>query len=182
MARIGSLLSSRSVCGAAVLIFVTVGNARNPFSRLVRAADAIAEQTDEEVVIQCGHTDVEVFHANIVKFLTMEQYEKIVQDARVIISHAGAGSVIAALAARKRIIVVPRLRRFSEHVNDHQLEIAAELQRVGYVESCTSVDELPRILFRNSSCAPREERRAPLVTYFGRWIDEVFLARHQIEG
>jgi UDP-N-acetylglucosamine transferase subunit ALG13 len=157
---------------------VTVGNAHNPFPRLVRAADAIAREADERVFIQYGHTNTTIEYAESVKFLSISQYESRITQSRLVVSHAGAGSVIAALSQHKPIIVVPRLHRLGEHVNDHQVEIADELSRAGYVQACHSVDNLAELAlkhdFENVHHAPA---CPPLVSCLGEWIENVFLPR-----
>jgi UDP-N-acetylglucosamine transferase subunit ALG13 len=124
------------------LIFVTVGNAHNPFERLVRAADELAARLEEPVLVQSGHTAYQARHAEQVAFLGLDAYETAVQQARLIVAHAGSGSVIAAFRYGKPLILMPRRRQFGEHVNDHQLELTAALAADPRVRVVQNADEL----------------------------------------
>lgn len=58
--------------------------------------------------------------------------EKYIKKARVVISHGGGGTVFLALRLHKKIIVVPRLFKYREHINDHQLELCHYLKKKNY--------------------------------------------------
>lgn len=119
------------------MIFVTVGNHNQGFERLVKKMDEIAEKINEKVIMQIGHTNYKP--ANAEYFTFIENFEEIIRlnrEARVVVSHAGAGSILTALEHKTPVIIVPRLKKFYEHMDDHQLEIAeamSENQRVKVV-------------------------------------------------
>ena len=71
-----------------------------------------------------------------------EEVEAIQREARVVVAHAGIGSVIDALKAGRSLVVVPRLRRFGEHNNDHQLDLARAVERRAWGRVVTDIDEL----------------------------------------
>jgi len=107
------------------LIFVTVGNHYQGFDRLIKKMDEIAGKIDEDVVMQIGHTAYKPVNAEYFSFLdSFEEILRLNRDARVVVSHAGAGSIVTALKEKTPVIVVPRLKKYNEHMNDHQLEIA----------------------------------------------------------
>ncbi|AKB33060.1 Beta-1,4-galactosyltransferase CpsIVG [Methanosarcina siciliae HI350] len=107
------------------MIFVTVGSHYQGFDRLVKKMDEIAGKIDEKVIMQIGNTNYKPVNAEYFSFLeSFEEILRLNQEARVVVSHAGAGSIITALKEKTSVIVVPRLRRYDEHMNDHQLEIA----------------------------------------------------------
>lgn len=107
------------------MIFVTVGNHNQGFDRLIKKMDEIAGKTDEPVIMQIGHTAYKPVNAEYFSFLeSFEEILRLNREARVVVSHAGAGSIITALKEKTPVIVVPRLKRYDEHMNDHQLEIA----------------------------------------------------------
>lgn len=109
------------------MIFVTVGNHYQGFERLVKKMDEIAGKIDEKVIMQIGHTGYKPFNVEYFDFKDRNEIEKLNQDARVVVSHAGVGSIITALKQSTPIIIVPRLKRFNEIIDDHQLEIADAL-------------------------------------------------------
>lgn len=113
--------------------FVSVGNARQPFTRLIHAVTSIAHELPQPVVVQHGHTPFASFACRGVAFLDMLAFESAVSGAEVLILHAGAGSVIHALGASKAPVVMARRAKFGEHVDDHQVEFARELALTGRV-------------------------------------------------
>jgi beta-1,4-N-acetylglucosaminyltransferase len=112
------------------LIFVTVGGMR-PFERLVKEMDRIAGELDEEVVMQIGSTDYEPKNCEYFKFMSRKDIEGFYADARVIVCHAGGGSILTALEHNKPLILVPRMKSYGEVFDDHQLEIAREMESRG---------------------------------------------------
>jgi beta-1,4-N-acetylglucosaminyltransferase len=107
------------------VIVVTVGTNEAAFDRLVAALDDVPP--GEELIAQCGSSLLRPSRASCVDFLPFEEVVKLVRRARVVVTHAGAGSTMVALANRKRPIVVPRLRRYGEAVDDHQVHFAQRL-------------------------------------------------------
>ncbi|MCL4294099.1 MAG: beta-1,4-galactosyltransferase [Anaerolineae bacterium] len=109
------------------MILVTVGTHHQGFNRLVQAMDELAARLDEPVVIQRGSSSYEPQHAENFQFATGPHMAQLTAEARVVVSHAAAGAIIVALRQGKPLIVVPRLQRFGEVVDDHQLQLAAAL-------------------------------------------------------
>jgi len=112
------------------LIFVTVGGMR-AFKRLVREMDRIAGELDEQVVMQLGSTDYEPKNCDYFRFMPRNGIEESYAGARVVVCHAGSGSILTALAHNKPIVLVPRMKRYGEVFDDHQLEIAREMESRG---------------------------------------------------
>jgi beta-1,4-N-acetylglucosaminyltransferase len=121
------------------MIFVTIGTSE-PFDRLLRALDGLVD--DEEMIVQCGASSSRPPGAECVEFLSFEKFVEHVRAARVVVMHAGAGSVLTALANGRRPVVVPRLKRFGEAVDDHQVAFAKRLELEGLV---TLVEEPRRL-------------------------------------
>lgn len=113
------------------MIFVTVGTNETPFDRLLRAFDTTT--IDEEIVVQHGSSSVHPQRARCVESIRYEEVVELVRQARAVVSHAGVGSILTALANGKRPIIVPRLHRFGEAVDDHQLQFARRLEAAGLV-------------------------------------------------
>jgi len=114
------------------LIFVTVGGIR-AFERLVIAMDRIAGELDEEVVIQTGLTKYEPENCKFFKFMAADEMEELYGRARVVVCHAGIGTILTAMQHGKPLILVPRMKKYGEHIDDHQLEIAAEMEGRGAI-------------------------------------------------
>jgi UDP-N-acetylglucosamine transferase subunit ALG13 len=115
-----------AVLGECDLIFVTVGGMRG-FERLVREMDRIASELDDRVVMQIGVTDYEPENCDYFRFVPRSEMEKLVAEARVVVCHAGTGSILTALAHNKPLVLVPRTKWYDEVFDDHQLEIATEM-------------------------------------------------------
>jgi UDP-N-acetylglucosamine transferase subunit ALG13 len=107
------------------VILVTVGTHETPFDRLLRAVAPLVEL--DELMVQYGSSELRVAGATCVDFLPFTELAQFAADARAVVTHAGAGSVLVALAAGKRPIVMPRIHAFGEAVDDHQLVFARHL-------------------------------------------------------
>lgn len=119
-----------AVLGECDLIFVTVGGMRG-FERLVCQMDLIASGLVEQVMMQIGSTDYEPRNCDYFRFMSRNDMEKLYADARVVVCHAGTGSILTTLEHSKPLVLVPRLRKYGEVFDDHQLEIASEMQSRG---------------------------------------------------
>lgn len=129
-ATIKKIWQEGTVLGESDLIFVTVGGMR-AFERLIREMDRIAGELDEQVVMQIGSTDYEPKNCDYFKFMSVNEIEELYARARVVVCHAGIGSILTATQYNKPLILVPRMKRYGEHIDDHQLEIAREMEGRG---------------------------------------------------
>lgn len=122
------------------MIFVTVGTNEARFDRLLRAVDGL--DVGEGLVVQHGPSAIRPARARCVDYLDYDQVVEAMREADVVVTHAGVGSVMTALMSGKRPVVVPRLRRFGEAVDDHQLEFARSLATTGLVRLVEDPDDL----------------------------------------
>ena len=125
------------------MIFVTVGTVM-PFDRLVKAVDdAVAARIIVgPVFAQIGETDFRPRNMEYASVLGRGEFEGRVAEAEYMISHAGMGSIATALVHNKRLLVMPRRRRYREHVNDHQVATARKFGELGHVLVAYDVAEL----------------------------------------
>lgn len=123
------------------MIFVAVGSSTLAFDRLVATVGELT--TTERVVVQHGVSRLRPPNAECVDFLGYGDFLAHVQRARIVITHAGAGSLLTALAEHKRPIVVPRRKRFGEAVDDHQVPFAHRAAALGLVSLVEDVADLP---------------------------------------
>lgn len=127
------------------MIFVTVGTHEQPFNRLVEYIDNMRKDSliDEEVVIQTGYSTYEPKYCTWQNFYPYQQMVKFVDEARIVITHGGPSSFIMPLQVGKTPIVVPRQKRYDEHVNDHQVSFAQGVaKRMGTIITVVDVEEL----------------------------------------
>jgi len=127
------------------MIFVTVGTHEQPFNRLVECIDSLKEDgvITEEVVMQTGYSTYEPRFCKWEKLFPYQKMLKLVQEARIVITHGGPSSFIMPLQIGKTPIVVPRKREFNEHVNDHQVKFVKSVaERMGTIIPVYEVEEL----------------------------------------
>ncbi len=122
------------------MIVVTVGTNEQPFDRLVRAAAGLGG--DEPLLVQHGASKVPHGRGEWVDFLPFDELERRVVDARVLVCHAGVGSIMLARRCGKRPIVMPRRHHLDEAVDDHQLPLARRLADAGLVTLVEDEDAL----------------------------------------
>jgi UDP-N-acetylglucosamine transferase subunit ALG13 len=109
------------------LIFVTVGNDPRDFSRLIKRVDEISLQIPKEIVIQRGHSRYLPRNAKYFDFVPLDTATEYIKMSELVISHAGIGTIILCKEHGVPIIIVPRRKKYNEHMNDHQMEIAQML-------------------------------------------------------
>ena len=117
------------------MIFVTVGTQDVPFDRLIKAVEKEITKGNikEEVIVQCGCTKIISDKMKMVKYLSIDEFKDTVKKANLIIAHGGVGTIIDSLNANKVVIVCPRLAKYKEHTNDHQLQIVNKFSDLGYI-------------------------------------------------
>ena len=97
---------------------------------------------NDEVVVQAGFTKFESKDMKIFKLIDKKKLSKLQDKADLIITHGGVGSIISSLEKGKKVIVVPRLKKYNEHVNDHQIQKAEKFENNGYVRSVIDISKL----------------------------------------
>lgn len=119
------------------MIFVTVGNATQGFRRLLDAIDLLAGEgtfIGEEVLIQSGNNpDFRASHCKQEAFLQGDRFAELIKSASLVICHSGAGTLLHCLQVGQTPVVMPRLKRYREHIDDHQLELVGALAAEGRV-------------------------------------------------
>ena len=60
--------------------------------------------------------------------------------ADVVITHGGTGAIIGAVKKRKKVIAVPRLKKYGEHVDDHQLQLVEQFRKLNLIYACEDMD------------------------------------------
>ena len=132
------------------MIFVTVGNARQPFSRLIISVDKLAGEGvfgPDNVIIQAGHDrDFLPKHCKRHEFLPLEEYISLMREANLVICHGGAGTLYHSFNAGKVPIVMPRQKQYCEHVDDNQIDLVRALAATGrIVAAYEPIDLIPAI-------------------------------------
>lgn len=124
------------------MIFLTVGSAL-PFDRLVQMVDEIVPSLKlrEPMFAQIGRGRYKPLHFEHIDFLHKAEFDKVFEQASLVISHAGIGTIGKALGARKPILVLPRQKAFGELVDDHQLLTAHKFEALGHILAFSNPEE-----------------------------------------
>lgn len=161
------------------MIYVTLGTMFLGFDRLIQAADNIAEATGEQIILQLGLSRRRPTHCEWFEFLPREECLEVQRHARVIVGHAGIGTAMDALRVGRPFIVVPRLKRYGEHMNDHQIEIAEAMERRGWGRMILDITELAAACANPPAIPPKyAPNKAPLIAAVQSMVERVS-SRHE---
>lgn len=108
------------------MIFVTLGSQKFQFNRLLKEVDKL--QTDEEIFAQTGYSDYKPQNYKYKEFLDRDEFTAWEEKADIVITHGGTGAIIGAVKKGKKVIAVPRLAKYGEHVDDHQIQLIAQFK------------------------------------------------------
>ena len=139
------------------MIFVMVGTHSMGFERLVKAMDEIARR--EEVIIQIGNTDYKPRNAEYFTFAGIKEIRDYIKKAEVVVTQGGIGSVSDSLRYGKPTVVVPRLEKYGEHTNDHQLDLTRELEEEGRIIAVYDIKVLPEAIEKARTMKPKKRKR-----------------------
>lgn len=127
------------------MIFVTLGSQKFQFNRLLIAIDKLAEENviHEAIFAQTGYSDYKPVHYQYQPFLDRDEFGQKMDECRIVITHAGTGAIINAVKRGKKTIAVPRLAKYGEHVDDHQLQILKQFDESQHlICACYDLDKL----------------------------------------
>ncbi len=141
------------------MILVMLGTQNNSFHRLLEKIEKLLDEgkIKEEVIIQAGYTKYQPQNEKmkILDFVPKEELEKLQEKASFIITHGGVGSIITSLEKGKKVIAVPRIHEYGEHVNNHQKEIVEKFNKNGNIIGIKSVEELEQALEKVEKFEPK---------------------------
>lgn len=139
------------------MILVMLGTQNNSFHRLLEEIDNLIEKgiIKDEVVVQAGYTKYESKNMKIFGLVSLEELENLIENADLIITHGGVGSITLSLKKGKKVIAIPRLHEYHEHVNDHQKEIVETYNKKGYIIGVKGVGGLEKALTKVKDFEPK---------------------------
>jgi beta-1,4-N-acetylglucosaminyltransferase len=144
------------------MIFLTVGT-QFPFDRLVKFIDGLISQNgfDEEIFGQIGCGTYKPRSFEYVEYLEKSKLDRLIQQASSIISHAGMGTITIAMECGKPLLVMPRLAKHGEVVNDHQVAIARKFEELGHILVAYETEQIPEKLEQLKTFVPRKREAQP---------------------
>ena len=126
------------------MIFVTVGSQKFQFNRLLKKIDELIENKviTDKVFAQIGVSDYKPVNYEYVDFMTQEEFGKKIDECDLLITHAGTGVIVNAVKKGKKVIATPRLAKYGEHVDDHQIQLISQFEELNFIEPLYELDEL----------------------------------------
>ena len=152
------IISESSVWRVDILILVTLGTNDKSFVRLIRKIEdlIVSGIITEEVVVQAGYTKYESEHMKVFDLIPMDKFQDLMENCCLLITHGGVGTIISGLTKDKKVIAVPRLKKYGEHVNDHQLQIIENFSEAGYILAAYEVEDLEDVLSKVLEFEPQK--------------------------
>lgn len=141
------------------MIFLTVGTLFD-FDRFVKAVDDAVKNgfITDTVFAQINEGKYIPRHMDYVTILNKKEFDRKLMQADFVLSHAGIGSISLAFNNNKPVLVMPRLRKYGEHVNNHQLHTAKRLEALGHVLVAVEAEELPEKIKQLKTFNPKHRK------------------------
>lgn len=126
------------------MIFVTVGSQKFQFNRLLKEVDKLIEEgaITEEVYAQTGYSDYKPKNYDFKEFLDRDEFAEVMKKCDKVITHGGTGAIIGAVKKGKKVIAVPRLKEFEEHVDNHQKQLLEQFNDLRLIIACYDENEI----------------------------------------
>lgn len=140
------------------MILVTLGTQNVQFTRLLKELDKLINKKiiKEKVIVQSGYTNYQSKNFETIKLLSMDELNKYINDANIIITHGGVGSILDAIKENKKVIAIPRMKKYEEAANDHQKQIVKKFDELGYIKACNNIKDLEKIYLNLKNFKPQK--------------------------
>ena len=159
------------------MILVMLGTQNNSFHRLLEEIDELVKKgiINDEIIVQAGYTKYNSKNMKILGLMSKEELEKYQEKADLIITHGGVGSIISSIEKGKKVIAVPRLHEYQEHVNNHQIEIVEKYSNENLIIGCKQVSDLEKAIKKVKKFTPKkfERSNSKMLEIIERFIDNV---------
>ena len=158
------------------MILVTLGTQDKNFNRLL---DAIQREIDngnikDKVVVQAGTTKYVSKDMEIFDLIDRDKFNELMSECDLLITHGGVGSILTGLKNNKKILAVPRLAKYNEHINDHQKQIIEKFSEAGYILGVEDLDKLGNLLKEVKLFKPKKyiSNTNNMIKIIAKYIDE----------
>lgn len=163
------------------MIFVCLGTQIFQFDRLTKKLDELVESglIKDKIFAQIGAGEYVPKKFPYKKFIDKGEFEKYQDAADLIIAHGGTGALISASKKGKNIIAVPRLAKYGEHVDDHQMQIVKVLEAEGYVRAVYDIDRLGSVIDEalKQPINKKYERESNIINIIQTYINTIYSNR-----
>ena len=159
------------------MILVMLGTQNNSFHRLLEEIDKLIDKKilQEKVIVQAGYTKYESENMKIFSLIPQDELENYQDKADLIITHGGVGSIISSIKRGKKVIAIPRLHKYGEHVNDHQKQIVESFDKKGYIIGIYDVSDLDKAIEKAKEFEPKkyEANNKKMLSIIENFIDSI---------
>ncbi|MDB8551632.1 PssE/Cps14G family polysaccharide biosynthesis glycosyltransferase [Turicibacter sanguinis] len=126
------------------MIFITLGSQKFQFNRLLIELDRLVETKviEEEIFAQIGYSDYRPKNFEYKEFLDREEFLKAISSCDKVITHGGTGAIVGAIKQSKKVIAIPRLSIYKEHVDNHQLQIVTQFDEMKLIKGVIEISNL----------------------------------------
>lgn len=140
------------------MILVVLGTQDKQFTRLLDAVEKEIKKgtIKDRVVVQAGQTKYESDKMEIFDLVPSPEFDKLMDEADLIITHGGAGTILTAIKKGKKVIAAARLEKYKEHHNDHQKQIIGEFASRGYILELKDFNKLGTMIQKAKSFKPKK--------------------------
>ena len=149
------------------MILVLLGTQNNSFYRLLEEVQKCIDEDiiKDKVIVQAGSTKFESKDMEVFNLIEQDKFNILMEQADTIITHGGVGSIVTAVKLGKKVIAVPRLKQYGEHVNDHQIQIVETFSNQGFIKGIKDVSELKETLREIDTFIPNKLESNTAVSY-----------------
>ncbi|MGO1371975.1 MAG: PssE/Cps14G family polysaccharide biosynthesis glycosyltransferase [Senegalia sp. (in: firmicutes)] len=158
------------------MIFVCVGSREYQFNRLLKKIDELVEKKliTDYIFAQIGQSTYIPQNYKYERFMSSDKFKRYQLDSDLIISHSGTGALIGALKKGKKVIAVPRLAKYEEHIDDHQIQISEMLFKEGYLKYVLDMDNLLKEIniAKENPISKRYEKSSAIIDVIENFIDK----------
>ena len=141
------------------MILVTLGTQDKKFYRILNEIERLIENgtIKDEVIVQAGFSsDYSSKYMKIFDLIPMDDFSKLISECDLLITHGGVGSIIDGLKNNKKVIAIPRLKKYNEHTNDHQIQIVNNFSRSGYILGLFDIYKLDKLIIKSKNFIPKK--------------------------
>lgn len=159
------------------MIFVTLGSQKFQFNRLLTEIDRLISTgvIQEEVFAQIGYSNYCPENFRYKKFIDRDEFNKVMSECDIVITHGGTGAIINAVKKEKKVIAIPRLSKYKEHVDDHQMQITKEFTKLNFIVGVIEIEELRNVLMEieNIKLNKYESNTRNIIESINNYIDDL---------
>lgn len=159
------------------MILILLGTIKLEFTRPLIEIEKLCKKgvINEKIIVQSGFTNYFSQYFEIIPFIKPDLLADLIEDASLVITHAGTGSVLGAIKKNKKVIAVARYQELYEHVDNHQLDLINEFSKKNYLIPWYKEDKLQEIFekVKNFSPNPYDSNKQKILDYIYNFITNI---------